>query len=488
MFSQLIANSSDAQSLSDYICNNTSLIDEFVDSGIENQRQQVRPFEEFVLLGSRTQILDSLDFSISQNRAFIAILFDYAERVNAAAVLLQLYQIIQRHNLDIGSRLKASMLYLYNVPNNQVYIERFDEICSKLQVAIDDEDDDNCRSVATFLNYYSSVIYNTAPHIQFAQELQLKAQSSINRYPFLQENVIIASISLDIQYTDIVYTTIQAKIDELLDQKKRLLISTEKDFIIESDTDYSQILASTPKSFDNIRQIAISQLALLNNKDEIFRSLGRGVAILQQEEQLFSYINSYGMMHKAKLLSAFSKFPFDEIKSNHVEIFDWSCGQGLASMVLYEYLRGKDIDLKTKRIVLIEPSEIALKRASLHVKHFDSEVLIKTVLKDMDSLTINDLYGKKENVKLHLFSNILDVQSFSMQHLIELIIAGFNGVNYFVCVSPYINDVKTARFESFVNRFKDNKTYKNLHTEVAARGEWINNWTKIVTLFRVDLS
>ena len=136
MFTQLIANSSNVQSLNDFLYNNSSLIDEFVDSNIESQRQQICLFEEFVLLGSRVKILDSLDFSISQNRAFIAILFDYAERVNAAAVLLQLYQIIQRHNLDIGSRLKASLHYLYNVPNNQVYVDRFDEICTLLQTSI----------------------------------------------------------------------------------------------------------------------------------------------------------------------------------------------------------------------------------------------------------------------------------------------------------------------------------------------------------------
>ena len=115
MFAQLIANSSSSQTLSDYISDNSSLIYEFVGSNIEVQRQQKDMFEEFVLLGSRVQILDSMDFSRSQNRAFIAILFDYAERVNASAVLLQLYQIIQKHNLDVGSRLKASILYLYNV-------------------------------------------------------------------------------------------------------------------------------------------------------------------------------------------------------------------------------------------------------------------------------------------------------------------------------------------------------------------------------------
>ena len=105
MFEQLIANSSNAQSLGDYISSNQLLIDEFVNSSIEAQRQQEDMFQQFVLLNSRVQIMNALDFTKSTNRAFIAFLFDYAERVNAVAAAVQLYQIIQKHNLGIGSRL-----------------------------------------------------------------------------------------------------------------------------------------------------------------------------------------------------------------------------------------------------------------------------------------------------------------------------------------------------------------------------------------------
>ena len=487
MFPQLIANSNTAQSLSNYICNNSLLIDEFVNSGIENQRQQLHLFEEFVLLGSRVQILDSLDYSISQNRAFIAILFDYAERVNASAVIMQLYQIINRHSLDVGSRLKASMLYLFNIPNNQVLVNRFDEICTQLLTAIEEEDDDDNKAIATFLNYYSSVVYNTAPHVQFAHELQVKALSSGVTYPFLRNEVVMASLSLDISQVEMVYTTIQSTIDRLLGKQKRLSVSSETDFIIESDSDYSQMLSRTSRNFNRIRQISVSQLTDFPNRDEIFHSLGRGVSILQQEEQLYSYMNSYGSMHKAKLVSAFSHFPFGEIKESGIEIYDWSCGQGMASMVLLEYLRDHTIQLAINRITLIEPSEIALKRASLHVKHFDPEVKIKTILKDMDSLSTNDVRSKNECIKLHLFSNILDVEAFSMQHLIDLIKQSFDGLNYFVCVSPYINDMKTARIDSFVNSFRHNDSFRIIHQEVAVRGEWTNNWTKLIKVFNLTL-
>ena len=487
MFEQLIVNSSNAQSLGNFIGSNQLLIDEFINSSIENQRQQENLFQQFVLLNSRVQIMDSLDFTKSTNRAFIAILFDYAERVNAVAAAVQLYQIIQRHNLGIGSRLEASMLYLYNVPNNQVYVDRFDEICSKLQTAINEEDDDDKRAVATFLNYYSSVVYNTSPHVHFAQDIISKVNTSADTYPFLHKDDVTESLSLDINQAEFVYSSIQTTIDRLLGKKKRITVINDAGFIIEANTNYVQLLSICPKRFNAIREIAISQLQEIQNSDEVFRSLGRGVAILEQEEQLFSYMKSYGLMHKAKLLSAFSNFPFNEIKDKNIEIYDWSCGQGLASIVLLEYLMDNNIVLKTDRVTLIEPSGIALKRASLHVKHFDSEVRIRTVLKDMDSLEITDVSCIDGSIKLHLFSNILDVEAYSMQHLIETIKQGARGNNYMVCVSPYISDIKTARFDSFVNGFSTMSQFDMIFQDVASRGEWTNNWTKLIKTFKVTL-
>jgi hypothetical protein len=309
----------------------------------------------------------------------------------------------------------------------------------------------------------------------------------VNTYPFLHKEDITESLSLDINQAEMVYLSIQTTIDRLLGKQRKLIAINDVGFIIESNTHYAQILSNCPRRFNSIRDIAISQLQEIQNSDEVFRSLGRGVAILEQEEQLFSYMKSYGLMHKAKLLSAFSSFPFNEIRDKNIEIYDWSCGQGLASIVLLEYLMDNNIVLKTNRVTLIEPSEIALKRASLHVKHFDSEVIIRTILKDMDSLNIADVNGIDERIKIHLFSNILDVEAYSMRHLIEIVKQGVKGCNYMICVSPYICDIKTARFDSFVNSFSTMPQFEMLFQDVALRGEWANSWTKLIKTFKVVL-
>lgn len=487
MFAQLIANSSNAQSLSKYIGSNQLLIYEFANSSIDIQRQEEGLFRQFVLLGARVQMLDSLDFTQSSNRAFISILFDYAERINAIAAAVQLYQIIQRHHLEVGSRLEATMLYLYNIPNNQVYVDRLDDICTKLQTAINEEDDDDKRAVATFLNYYSTVVYNTAPHAQFVHDILSKVNALTNTYRFLQNEDVANSLLLDISQPETVYSTIQATIDRLLGKERILTAIPNEEVIIEKNTDYAQLLSSCQRRFSCIRDIAVFKLADMKNSDEVFRSLGRGVAILEQEEQLYSYLKSYGLMHKAKLLSSFSSFPFNEVEGRYVEIYDWSCGQALATIVLLEYLGERNVDLNIDGVTLIEPSEIALKRAALHVKHFAPEVRIKTVHKDMDSLEIADISGLDEVVKIHLFSNILDVETYSMRHLIEIMKQGVKGNNYMVCVSPYISDIKTARFDSFVDSFNMMPQFRLLYQDVALRGEWSNNWTKLIKTFKVVL-
>ena len=281
MFSQLIANSSDTKSLSDFIRSNKSLIDNFVDSDNSFQRQQTDLLEQFVLLGGRIQMLDSLDFSISQNRAFISILFDFAERANSTSTIIQLYQIIQRHNLDIGSRLEASMLYLYNIPEKQTYIDRFEGICSKLQTAIEEEEDNDNKALATFLNYYSLVVYNTSPHIQFALELQAKAKSLSGKYFFLKSDIVQKCVSLDVNDSDFVYASIQNTIDELLGKHARVPVTSSEGFLIEKDTEYSALLLKAAKSFTAIRQIALDCINAIANPDEVFYSLKRGVAILE---------------------------------------------------------------------------------------------------------------------------------------------------------------------------------------------------------------
>ncbi len=81
-----------------------------------------------------------------------------------------------------------------------------------------------------------------------------------------------------------------------------------KDFLLESGTEYCDLLAGVANNFKAVRQISVSKYQLIKS-DSIFNSLGRGVAILTDENQLYAYMNSYGNMHYEKLNEAFKTLP-----------------------------------------------------------------------------------------------------------------------------------------------------------------------------------
>jgi hypothetical protein len=109
-----------------------------------------------------------------------------------------------------------------------------------------------------------------------------------------------------------------------------------------------------------------------------------------------------------------------------------------------------------------------------------------TINKDLDSLTSTDFIQDFRNVKIHLFSNILDIDLFSLTQLVALIKATFKGENYFVCASPYVNHLKTSRLDGFVKSFSKNENFRSIK-EINNRGnEWINDWTRVIRIFKTE--
>lgn len=90
-------------------------------------------------------------------------------------------------------------------------------------------------------------------------------------------------------------------------------------------------------------------------------------------------------MHKAKLDEAFAKIP-DTARffSDDVEIYDWGCGQGTATICLLDYLASKNIHHNITEVNLIEPSVAATRRAKEIVSCFDNNITINVINKVFD--------------------------------------------------------------------------------------------------------
>lgn len=193
-------------------------------------------------------------------------------------------------------------------------------------------------------------------------------------------------------------------------------------------------------SFSAIRNIANELILSLprTEQDKLYSDLVRGTAILEDEPHLNKYLQCYGAMHKAKLDEAFSRLPhINELFSEDIELYDWGCGQGIATICLLDYLRSCKIVHRIRRINLIEPSGAALNRAKDFLSCYNETrgVELRIVRKKFDEIIVSDVDSLNCR-KLHLFSNILDVASFDLAKFTRLFQQSQKGGNYIVCIGP----------------------------------------------------
>lgn len=194
--------------------------------------------------------------------------------------------------------------------------------------------------------------------------------------------------------------------------------------------------------------------------------VNHGVGLLSAEDQLCAYIMAYAEMHEVKCRAAFQNFPFDELVSGF-EIIDWGCGQGIASLTLIEMLRDRDKLHLLQKVTLIEPSDIALRRAVVNVKKATngarSIVAIRRYLPNEGAE--NEITGitYEKDVVIHLFSNILDIPSVNLERLAQIV--GTRGHrHYIMCMGP--KNSGAHRIDQFCSIFNAETYISNIDSSL----------------------
>ena len=144
-------------------------------------------------------------------------------------------------------------------------------------------------------------------------------------------------------------------------------------------------------------------------RNGLYESLKRGVELLDSDAQMKCYIYSFGKMHQAKIYKALSCISLSSYTADGVDVIDCGCGQGLATICFFDYLREHKIENKVQKITLIEPSSATLERAAIHVRAYVNEnVPISCIGRYLYDVTQGDISGESL-VTIHLFSNNLDI-------------------------------------------------------------------------------
>ena len=176
-------------------------------------------------------------------------------------------------------------------------------------------------------------------------------------------------------------------------------------------------------SFDQIRSTASAMLKKYFSSEEIqkqYIELKRGVDVIRREELLWRYLYAFGYMHKRKMQLALKQLSdLSRIVSQEFTIIDWGCGQALASCCLMDYIHSFKNANPPERSILIDPSGLALRNAELHLSTYGIR-RIECIEKTLDEVCSEDI-ASESPVTIHLFSNILDVESIDLRHLTTVI-------------------------------------------------------------------
>lgn len=188
--------------------------------------------------------------------------------------------------------------------------------------------------------------------------------------------------------------------------------------------------------------------------------LERGRAAITNVSQCPQYLAAYGGHHFHKLYVAFASWDFDRLEAKNIEIIDWGCGLAIATCVLIDYFIENRISPNIKLITLIERSLIALKTGrEIIYQLFQTNELedceIRLIEREINDVKKDDLVSETSNVKIHLFSNIIDIPTFDLTNLHKLIVESFQGFNILVITSPFQND----RIDKFRDLFEQSHEF-----------------------------
>ena len=137
-------------------------------------------------------------------------------------------------------------------------------------------------------------------------------------------------------------------------------------------------------------------------------SLDRGRAVLLSADQLDQYLHSYGLMIKSQWQEVCSRL---EYLPSEFRLVDYGCGQGLAGLLLSDFL-GRAFADAIDTAILVEPSEVALVRAEAVYRRVAPKAFIRCVRKRFDDLSDDDLSCDRNLETVHIFSNVLDIATF----------------------------------------------------------------------------
>lgn len=118
------------------------------------------------------------------------------------------------------------------------------------------------------------------------------------------------------------------------------------------------------------------------------------------------YLAKNGKMYKAIIYNALEQF-IENIDNETITLIDWGSDQGIASMLILDYIKEKQLDINVNQIILIDTDDKILSRAmgQVEVLDFNSASIDAVNISNSQKNIVDILQTIENDTTLNLFAN-----------------------------------------------------------------------------------
>ena len=232
-----------------------------------------------------------------------------------------------------------------------------------------------------------------------------------------------------------------------------------------------EIVLSTMNTIEKEKSSYADHIKSIENiKFEKIRKYCENLSKSNEADEMQKYLGARGKVYKALMYDALEQF-IEKLDSNTITMIDWGCEQGIASMLVLDYIKEKQLDIKTDQILLLDNDNKNLSRAMAQVKALDFNGAKIEAFNSDDNDSLDILKTIRNNTTLNLFAN--DKMPIGY---IEIVF-GLLKNSYFMCVSNQNKEFVDEVYEN-IKSFIDSQ-------DLSIRDGKIGRFDKFERIFRV---
>ena len=242
----------------------------------------------------------------------------------------------------------------------------------------------NLKNVTTFSLWDNDISFLPNEIVNFTnlKKLNLRGNPNLAISPNQKEWIEALRGKCSVFIDSVKYIT-----EETLEIQIDKYSSIKTSEILEENSDYSKYI----KSIENIKFEKIRKYCENLSKDN-------------RTDDMQKYLAQNGKMYKALIYDALEQF-ISKLDNQTITLVDWGSNQGIASMLVLDYIKEKQLDIKVSQVILVDDDTKILSRAMAQVEALSQDNIQIIAIKNDDDNLLDKIKTNRNTIALNLFAN-----------------------------------------------------------------------------------